>query len=315
MFKREHVFSILPPTCLTAFGGRIARFVLPLSRCIISSSMPRWTSESCLKQTAKIRALCLGFRLPAKPWAAPGGCANCHNIWDFSITSFCRKHDFVQMTETRSGKRAVGWIRCCWHTSGVRSIGGTRSVVSLVPRSTTGYLPSSLWDERQDVPGPGLFSSFCLKRAVSRAGSGPGPFPPAGSRCHFLPRRAVVAHREPRVLRSGNSEGGGTANCEPELFSSFCRNWCFGATPDAAGRAALPGLILLRAPKLFSSFCRELCLPACRLGSDSRLTWKRDQQTGRWFDVIFEARFPPSFCHRQAPHLSVQFLSAPALFI
>ena len=191
----------------------------------------------------------------------PGGilpetsaCRRFHGSQDFSITSFGRKHEFVHMTETRSGKQGAGWIRWCWHTSGVRSIGGPRPVVSLVPRSTTGYMPSSLRDERPEVPTAGLFSSFCQK-------------------------------------------------------------WCFWVAPDAAETAGLPGKGPLRARKLFSSFCRELCLAGCRLGSDSRLTWKRDQQTGRWFDVIFEARFPPSFCHRQAPHLFVQFPSVSALSI
>ena len=167
---------------------------------------------------------------PARVSPETSDCRSFHGSQDFSMTSFGRKHEVGQMMGTRNGKQGEGWIRRCGHTSGVRSIGDPRPVVSLGARSTTGYLPSFLWDERQDVPAPGLFSSFCRKRAFSRTSLGPGPFPPAGRRCHFLPRRAAVPRREP-----------GIANGEPELFSSFCRNWCFEAAPDAAGTAALPG--------------------------------------------------------------------------
>ena len=51
-----------------------------------------------------------------------------------------------------------------------------------------------------------------------------------GCPCHFLPVRMAMRQRapvspnwEPRVLRSWNSESGGTQHQEPKLFSSFCR--------------------------------------------------------------------------------------------
>ena len=55
----------------------------------------------------------------------------------------------------------------CWHTSGVRCVADPLPVVSLVPRSTTGCLRSSLRDERQGAP-PILFSSFCQNNTFQR---------------------------------------------------------------------------------------------------------------------------------------------------